>query len=230
MLEDSLFFPMALSLLAWTAGAALHRRFRTALCSPLLVAVLLTMAVLWGLDVPYESYYRGAQPLHWLLTPATICLALPLWENAARLRKHWKAILAGIAAGMAAALTGIWAMSHACGLSYGAYATLLPKSITAAIGMDVSAGLGGDVSLTAAAIILTGILGNMFAELWSRLFHLRDPVARGVAIGSSAHAIGTAKAAEMGETEGAASSLAMVVTGLFTVAAVPFFAGLFIGG
>lgn len=131
---------------------------------------------------------------------------------------------------MAAALTGIWAMSHACGLSYGAYATLLPKSITAAIGMDVSAGLGGDVSLTAAAIILTGILGNMFAELWSRLFHLQDPVARGVAIGSSAHAIGTAKAAEMGETEGAASSLAMVVTGLFTVAAVPFFAGLFIGG
>lgn len=230
MLEDSLFFPMALSLLAWTAGAALHRRFHTALCSPLLIAVLLTMVVLWGLDVPYESYYRGAQPLHWLLTPATICLALPLWENAARIRKHWKAILAGIAAGMAAALTGIWAMSHACGLSYGAYATLLPKSITAAIGMDVSVGLGGDVSLTAAAIILTGILGNMFAELWSRLFHLRDPVARGVAIGSSAHAIGTAKAAEMGETEGAASSLAMVVTGLFTVAAVPFFAGLFIGG
>lgn len=229
-LEESAFFPMALSLLAYAAGGAVHRRVRIALCNPLLLAVLFTMGALAVLGIPYETYYAGAHHLSWLLTPATICLAVPLYDRRRELRAHWRAIGAGIAAGTAVTMGCVFLMSHACGLSYVAYATLLPKSITAAIGMDVSAGLGGNVPLTAAAIILTGILGNMFAPAWCRLFRLTDPTARGIAIGSASHAIGTAKAAEMGETEGAMSSLAMVVTGLVTVAVVPFFAALFPGG
>lgn len=226
-LEDSSFFPLALSLSAYMAGLALRRRFPLAIVNPLLIAILLTMAALHGLDMSYDAYYDGAHLLHWLLTPATVCLAVPLYEERARLYAHWRAIAAGIFAGIVITMACVLLLGRALHLSAESCATLLPKSITAAIGMDVSASLGGDVSLTAAAIILTGILGNMFAPAWCRLFRLRSAIARGVAIGGASHAIGTAKAVEMGETEGAMSGLAMVVAGLLTVLIAPLAAALF---
>ena len=158
------------------------------------------------------------------MTPATICLAVPLYEQLALLKKHRNAILAGIVSGVMTSLAVVFLLSMLFSLDHSAYVTLLPKSITSAIGMGVSEELGGYVPITIAVIIMTGILGNVTAEAVCRIFRITEPVARGVAIGTSSHAIGTARAMEIGQIEGAMSSLSIVVSGLLTVAAAPFFA------
>ena len=158
------------------------------------------------------------------MTPATVALAVPLYEQLHLLKKNWKAVLGGISAGVLAGAAGIWALSKLFGLQHEQYVTFLPKSITTAIGMDVSAQLGGVVAITTATIIITGILGNVIAEGVFYVFKIHEPVARGLALGNSAHAIGTAKAMELGPVEGAMSSLAIVVAGVMTVVAASVFA------
>ena len=169
-------------------------------------------------------YYSGAQYLSYLLTPATVCLAVPLYEKLEVLKKNWRAILIGIVSGVLTTLLCILAMSLMFGLSHEEYVTLLPKSITTAIGMGVSEELGGYVTLTVAVIIITGVLGNIFAPLICRVFRIREPIAKGIAIGTSSHAVGTAKAMEMGEVEGAMSSLSIAISGLLTVVGASVFA------
>ena len=159
-----------------------------------------------------------------LLTPATVCLAIPLYIQLDVLKKNVVAIMVGILSGVAASMGSILAMAMAFGLSHKEYVTLLPKSITTAIGMGVSEELGGYVTISVATIIITGVLGNIFAESVCKLFRIRHAVSRGLAIGTAAHAVGTAKAMEMGEVEGAMSSLAIVVCGLCTVVGASVFA------
>ena len=171
-------------------------------------------------------FEEGAQYISYLLTPATVCLAVPLYEQVELLRKHKKAIAAGLLAGMLTSLLSILLLAALFQLNHEEYVTLLPKSITTAIGMGVSEELGGLVTVTVAVIIMTGVVGNIVAESVCRLFRLEEPVAKGIAIGSASHAIGTAKAMEMGEVEGAMSSLSIAVTGLITVAGAALFAGL----
>ena len=165
----------------------------------------------------YDVYYSGAKYLSYLLTPATVCLAVPLYEKLELLKNNWKAIFAGITAGVLASLCCILVMSLICGLSHEEYVTFLPKSITTAIGMGISEELGGYVTLTVAVIIITGVLGNMFAPAICRIFRIQEPIAKGIAIGTASHAVGTAKAIEMGEVEGAMSSLSIAVAGVLTV-------------
>ena len=153
-----------------------------------------------------------------------MCLAIPLYERIEELKKNWKAVLAGISSGVLTSLCSILVMAAFFHLSHKEYVTLLPKSITTAIGMGVSQELGGYVTLTVAVIIITGILGNIFAETICRMFHISEPVAKGVAIGTASHAIGTARAMTMGETEGAMSSLSIAVAGLLTVIGASVFA------
>ncbi len=226
-ISSSAYFGLALSVGAYLAGLAARRRFRCALLNPLLVAIVLIIALLALGGIPYRSYERGAKYLSYFLTPATVCLALPLYRQLRLLRRHAAAIFCGIAAGVAASAASIFVMARCLGLSRTVYVTLLPKSITTAIGMGVSAEAGGIVTVTVAAIIITGILGNIIAEPVTALFRITDPVAKGLAIGTSAHAIGTVKALEMGEAEGAMSSLAVAVAGLATVFVVPLAAGLY---
>ena len=226
LLSSSVYFGVFISLGAYLLGQALRRRTGLAIFNPLLVAVVLVMGALALLGVDYADYQRGASLIGVLLTPATICLAVPLYEQLSLLRRHPAAILCGIGAGVLASLLCVLGLSVLFGLDHQAYVTLLPKSITTAIGMGVSEELGGYVSITVAVIIMTGILGNMGAELACRVFRITDPVARGVAIGTAAHAIGTTKAMELGEIEGAMSSLSIVVAGMLTVAGVSLFAGL----
>lgn len=159
-----------------------------------------------------------------MLTPATVCLAVPLYQKLELLKQNWKAILAGILSGVLTALVCVLAMSVMFGLSHQEYVTFLPKSITTAIGMGVSEELGGSVTLTVAVIIISGVLGNVFAPAVCRLFRIKEPIAKGIAIGSASHAIGTAKAMEMGEVEGAMSSLSIAVSGLLTVIGASIFA------
>ncbi len=226
ILTDSLFFGAAVSLIGYEIGLILKRRFKVALLNPLLIGIICVMGTLSVFHIKYEDYNEGAQYLSYLLTPATVCLAVPLYQQLSLLKKNFKAVAAGIVSGVLASLVSILAFAALFGLSHEMYVTLLPKSITTAIGMGVSEELGGIVTITVAVIIITGVLGNMIADLVYKLLKIREPIAKGLALGTAAHAIGTAKAMEIGPVEGAMSSLAIAVAGLLTVVGASFFAGL----
>lgn len=222
--ENSVFFGVLISFVSYGLGTVLKRKFKLALFHPLLIAIVLTMGVLVLFRVDYESYHAGAQYLSYLLGPATVCLAIPLYEQFQLLRQNLKAVLAGIFSGVLTSLCSVLFLAWLLGMDHSAYVTLLPKSITTAIGMGVTQELGGHVSLTVAVIIITGILGSMLAQPVCKLFRITHPVAKGIAIGSSSHVMGTAKAMEIGEVEGAMSSLSVVVSGLLTVVGAGIFA------
>ena len=219
-------FGVVISLLGYMLGLALKKRFRIGLFNPLLIAIILVVAVLLLCRIDYESYYASAKYLSYLLTPATVCLAVPLYMQLEKLRKNLAAILCALTVGALTSMLSVLALSALFGLSHQEYVTLLPKSITTAIGMGISEELGGHVSITVAAIILTGIFGNVSGDLVCRLFRITEPIAKGLGIGAASHAIGTARAMEWGELEGAMSSLAIVVSGLLTVIGASFFARL----
>lgn len=225
-LEVSVFWGAVISLLAYELGLLLKKKFKMAIFNPLLISIICVMGVLAVLDVDYERYNDGAKYLSYLLTPATVCLAVPLYEQLTLLKKNLKAVAAGIISGVLASLISVFLLAKLFGLSHEQYVTLLPKSITTAIGMGVSEELGGIVTITVAVIIITGVLGNMIGEAVCKLFRIEEPIAKGLALGTSAHAIGTAKAMEMGQVEGAMSSLAIAVAGLLTVIAASVFAQL----
>ena len=224
--QNSLFAGVTLSLLAYMVGAALKKKFRLGLLNPLLVSIAITILVLLVGEIDYEVYNESAKYLSYLLTPATVCLAIPLYEQWSLLKKNYKAVLCGLLAGAVTSMATVFALSKICGLSHEEYVTLLPKSITTAIGMGVSEELGGYVTITVAVIILTGVLGNMMGERICKVFHITEPISKGIAYGASAHAIGTAKAMELGEVEGAMSGLAIAVSGILTVILAPLFAQL----
>lgn len=217
LFKTSVFFGMFITLLSYGIGAALKKKLRLPVFNPLLVAIILTILFLSLFRVDYEAYNEGAKYISFLLTPATICLAVPLYEQFELLRKNYRAVLAGIFSGVLTSLCSILILAKLFRLDHASYVTLLPKSITTAIGMGVSGELGGYVPITVAVIIVTGVIGNMFAETICRVFRIRDPIAKGIAIGTSSHAVGTAKAMEMGAVEGAMSSLSIVVSGILTV-------------
>ena len=217
LFKTSVFFGMFITLLSYGIGAALKKKLRLPVFNPLLVAIILTILFLSLFRVDYEAYEEGAKYISFLLTPATICLAVPLYEQFELLRKNYRAVLAGIFSGVLTSLCSILILAKLFRLDHASYVTLLPKSITTAIGMGVSGELGGYVPITVAVIIVTGVIGNMFAETICRVFRIRDPIAKGIAIGTSSHAVGTAKAMEMGDVEGAMSSLSIVVSGILTV-------------
>ena len=222
-LESSAFFGVAVSLVAYGLGCLLQKKWKCPLFNPLLISIIITIALLAVSNMDYDVYYSGAKYLSYLLTPATVCLAIPLYEKLDLLKQNKAAILLGIASGVLTTLLCVLAMGLIFGLNHAEYVTLLPKSITTAIGMGVSEELGGYVTLTVAVIIITGLMGNMFAPMVCRVFHITDPIAKGIAIGTSSHAVGTAKAMEMGQVEGAMSSLSIAVAGILTVVGASVF-------
>ena len=224
--QESIFFGMAISLLGYEIGLIIKRKFKMAIFNPLLIAVVIVILFLVVFHVDYETYNSSAKYLSYLLTPSTVCLAVPLYQQLHLLRKNAKAVILGITSGVIISLTSVLLLSKLFGLNHQQYVTMLPKSITTAIGMGVSEEMGGIVTITVASIIITGILGNMMAELICKIFRITEPVAKGIAIGTSAHAVGTAKAIEMGEIEGALSGLAIAVAGLLTVIMASFYANL----
>ena len=226
-LDVSLFGGAVLSLVAYEIGLILKKKFKMAVFNPLLIGVICVIAVLVVGNISYESYNQSGKYISYLLTPATVCLAVPLYEQLELLKKNLKAVAAGLISGVLASLVGVLILAKVFGLSHEQYVTMLPKSITTAIGMGVSEELGGFVTITVAVIIITGILGNIIAEYVCKLFHITDPIAKGIGIGSASHAIGTAKAMEMGEIEGAMSSLSIAVSGIMTVVLAAVYAGLY---
>lgn len=222
--ETSMFAGVTVSLLAYIIGALLKKKFKLAIFNPLLISIVLTIIMLVIADIDYDVYAQGADYLSWFLTPATVCLAIPLYEQWELLKHNVKAVMLGITAGVLASLTTVLALSLIMHLSHEEYVTLLPKSITTAIGMGVSEELGGYVTITVAVIIVTGVIGNIFGELICKIFRITEPISKGIAFGSASHAIGTAKAMELGDVEGAMSSLSIAVSGILTVVGASIFA------
>ena len=221
--ETSMFAGVTVSLLAYIIGALLKKKFKLAIFNPLLISIVLTIIMLVIADIDYDVYAQGADYLSWFLTPATVCLAIPLYEQWELLKHNVKAVMLGITAGVLTSLTTVLVLSLIMHLSHEEYVTLLPKSITTAIGMGVSEELGGYVTITVAVIIVTGVIGNIFGELICKIFRITEPISKGIAFGSASHAIGTAKAMEIGEIEGAMSSLSIAVSGLMTVIGATIF-------
>lgn len=223
---QSVYFGVVVTFIAYEIGMLLKKKFKLALMNPLLIASILIIGLLLVFDIDYEAYDLGASLINYFLTPATVSLAIPLYRQLAVLKKYPAAVFGGIAAGVITAMVCIYLLSLGFGLNHQQYITLLPKSITTAIGMGVSEKMGGIVSLTVVSICITGIIGNVTTELILRFFCITDPIAKGIAIGTASHAVGTTKAMELGEVEGAMSSLAIVAAGIMTVLSVSVFANM----
>ena len=223
-LAQSVFFGMVISLLCYQIGAAVQKKTKLAIANPLLISVVIIIGILMLLDIDYDAYYNGAKYIQYFLTPATVSLAVPLYRQMRYIKKYPAAVFGSIASGVLMAMGSIFLMGLAFGLTHEQYVSLLPKSITTAIGIGITEKMGGMVNVTIIAISITGILGNIAAEGVCRLFRIQEPVAKGLALGTASHAIGTAKAMELGAVEGAMSSLSIVVAGILTVVTVSIFA------
>ena len=222
--NNSVYFGVAISLVGYVIGVQLKKKFKLAVLNPLMISIIFVVGVVLLFKLDYPSYKKQAEILNYLLTPATIALAIPLYQQLSLLRKNLLAVICGIISGVFASMSSVLAMSVLFSLSHEDFVTLLPKSITTAIGMGVSEELGGIQTITVAVIIVTGVLGNVIGEGVCKLFRITEPISRGLAQGTAAHAIGTAKPLEMGEIEGAMSSLSIAVAGLLTVVFASFYA------
>jgi predicted murein hydrolase (TIGR00659 family) len=220
-LTNSAYFGLILSLAAYFLGMILNKKFKSAFFNPLLLASIFVIALLIAFHIPYDTYNASAQYISYLLTPSTICLAVPLYKQLALLKKNLAAILTGVLSGVVISLVCVVLLALVFELSREDTITLLPKSVTTAIGIGISEENGGISTLTAAIIIITGITGNVSGRWVCKLFRIREPISKGIALGTTSHAIGTAKALEMGEIEGAMGSLAIAVAGLLTAFIIP---------
>lgn len=216
-LVSSPFFGMTLTVVAYWAGVKIQKKTGLAICNSLLLTTLMMMAVLTVFGIPYDSYYVGGKFVDMILGPATACVAVSIYRKRDLLKKHLIPILAGCFAGALTGVVSVFLLCRLFGLDDTLTVTLLPKAVTTPIATALAAPYGGIVSITAVAVIFTGIMGNLLAPFLIRLFHVEDdPLAAGLAIGACSHGIGTARALELGETEGAMSGLAIGICGLMT--------------
>ena len=216
-IQTSAFLGIIITLGTYELGIIIRKKWNFALINPMLLSIIFSIILLLAFHIDYSEYIASAKYISFLLTPATVCLAVPLYEKFEYLKKNALAVLLGIGAGVVTSLATVFILSLLFRLDENMFTTLLPKSVTVAIAMGINSEIGGYSALTAVSICITGILGNISAEGACRLFRIIDPVAQGVAIGTASHAVGTARALEMGETQGAMSSLSLVVAGILTV-------------
>lgn len=216
-LFTSPYFGVALSVIAFGIGVKLNQKVKSPLCNPLIIAIVLVAAVLLIFHIPYKYYDVGGQIINMFLAPATACLATAVYTKMKILKKYWFPILAGCAVGSAASMGSVYLMCRLFGLDQKLTVSLVPKSVTTPIAVSVSQSADGVVSITVVAVIFTGILGSILAPTLIKLFHVSDPIAAGLAIGACSHAVGTSKAIEIGEVEGAMSGLAIGICGIITV-------------
>ena len=222
----SVFWGIGATLIAYIIGLLLKKNFKLFIFNPLLVAIALCIALLAVTGIKYEEYNNGAQHISVLLTPATVCLAIPLYEQLQLLRKNYIAILIGIASGVLTSGFTIFLMSLLFNLNHTQYVTLFPKSITTAIGIGLSQELDGYIAITVAAIMITGLFGNIAGDMLCKILRIKNNVAQGIAVGTASHVMGTSKAMEMGAVQGAMSSLSVAVAGCMTVLSAILFENL----
>lgn len=202
-------------------AGALNKKWPNPLFTPLVFSIVVIILILVFMDIPLETYNIGGQFFNLFITPATVALAIKLHKNIEHLRKYYHAILMGILTGVLFHTLMIFGFSLLFQFEEDMVATLIPKSITTAIAVGVSESLGGIISLTVGVVVFTGVIGALVAPTVFKLFKIDDPVAQGIAIGSSSHAMGTTKAIELGDVQGAMSGLSIVVTGIVVVILAP---------
>lgn len=210
-------FGILLSIAAFAIGLWIQKKTGLVFCNPLILAIVMIIAVLTIFKIPYESYDKGGSVINMLLAPATACLAVSIYTKIQVLKKHWLPILVGCTAGSFTSMLSVYGMCRLFHLDQQVTYALLPKSVTTPIAISIAQSHDGFVPITVIAVIFTGILGSMLAPVLIRVFRVKDPVAAGLAIGSCSHAVGTSKALEIGETEGAMSGLAIGICGIVTV-------------
>ena len=220
-LEGISLFPVLLTLGTYQFGLWCQKKTKHALCNPLLIATIVSIAVLVVIGFDPKVYQAGTAGISWLLTPATVCLAVPLYEQLKVLKKHLPAVLAGIAAGVAVGLLSILLLCRLFRLEDVVTISLLPKSITTAIALALTEQSGGISALTTFAIVVTGILGNLSGCALCKLLRITNPVAQGVGFGTASHVIGTSRAMEVDPLTGAVSSLSLAVAGILTAILFP---------
>lgn len=214
---SSPYFGVALSVAAFGIGVKLQQKLKTPVCNPLIIAIVLIAGVLLIFKIPYEAYNVGGEIINMFLAPATACLAVAIYTKIKILKQYWLPILVGCTVGSAASMLSVYGMCRLFGLDESLTVSLIPKSVTTPIAVSIAEPAGGVVPITVVAVIGTGILGSIIAPLLIRVFKVTDPMAAGLAIGASSHAVGTSKAIELGEVEGAMSGLAIGVCGIITV-------------
>ena len=221
LLQNIPLFPLVLTVGAYQIGLWCQKKTRSAICNPLLIAVVLCIGVILLTGLDPQVYQSGTASISWLLTPATVCLAVPLYEHVKILRSNLPAILIGIAAGTVSSLVCILVLCKLFGLEDVLTVSMFGKSITTAIALELTKQGGGIPSLTSAGIVISGILGNLSGSTFCKLLKVTNPVAQGVGFGTASHAIGTARANEVDPVTGAASSLSLVVAGILTAILFP---------
>lgn len=210
------FFGLTLTAAAWCSGCWLQIKTGLLLCNPLLIAVALIIAVLALLDIPYAAYSAGGDFIKLMLGPVTAVLALNIYNQRAILKEHFLPVLAGCLVGSLTSVGSILALCRLFRVEEALTASLLPKSVTTAIAMGIAESHGGVAGIAAAAVMVAGITGAVFAPLFARVFRITEPVAEGLAIGACSHALGTTRAIEIGSVQGAMSSIAICVCGIIT--------------
>lgn len=213
--------PVVLTLFAYQLGVLCQKKFKLPIFNPILIGMIIVIVTLKVTGLGTGEYQQGVKLMSWLMTPATVCLAIPMYEQIQALRKNLKAILVGVAAGALSCLAVLLVTCLVLHFDRNLTVSLLPKGITAAIGVSLTELFGGTPSITTLGISVTGIGGNMFGVAFCKLFRITDPIAQGVAFGTGAHVIGTAKANELSPLTGAVSSLSLVVAGLLTALLFP---------
>lgn len=216
-LYTSPYFGVALSVITFGIGVKIQKKTKSAICNPLIIAIVLVIGVLLVFKIPYDSYNVGGEIINMFLAPATACLAVSIYTKLSILKKYWLPIIVGCIAGSLASMASVYGMCALFGLEEALTMSMVPKSVTTPIAIGVAQAHGGVVPVTVVAVIFTGILGSIMAPLLIKVFRVSDSVAAGLAIGACSHAVGTSKAIQIGEVEGAMSGLAIGICGIVTV-------------
>ena len=214
---SSPFFGITVSIAAYSIGVMINRKTRLALFNPLLVSYLIIIPLLLLFDIPLEWYDRGGDIINMFLSPATAVLAITIYRQRFLIKEHLAAVIAGTAAGSICSILFVLFLCRLFALPGTVTASLIPKSITTPLAIAVCNSLGGIQALTVLAVIVTGITGSIIAPPLIKLFRIRSEIAQGLAIGAASHAVGTSKAVEMGDVQGALSSVSLVLSGVITV-------------
>lgn len=216
-IQDSTYFGLTLTILVYSLSHLAAKKVKFFLFNPMLITTAVVIGALVIFDIDYETYQKSADWITVLLTPATICYAVPLYRQIQVLKKNWAAIIVSVLCGSLSSVVVVFLFAKLFQFTPEFYYSLIPKSVTTAIGIGISTEMNGVVAITVTGIMISGLTGHIAAPLFARLFKITHPVAKGLAIGTCAHALGTAKAIEIGEVEGAMSGLAIVIAGVMTV-------------
>lgn len=215
------FFGFFISLFAFEIGKRIFNRFKLPIFNPILVALIIIFIFMKIFSIPTTYYSKGGDILGFFIAPATVCLAIPLYKEFKTLKNNFKVIIIGSLVGCFTAISSVLFLGKLLGINQLILLSFVPKSITTPIGIALSEQLKAIPSITVFAIIVTGITGNIFAPLMIKIFKIENAVAKGLGIGISSHAVGTSKAIELGEVEGAMSALSIVIAGIITIFLAP---------